>query len=71
MTQSPGSILGLAGTKTRLTPLPIRTVGVRGAARFRQTAGVPPSTQLGVMQATCAEAGADAAVAAAAMKRSP
>jgi hypothetical protein len=50
MMQSPGSIFGFGGTKTRLTPFPIWTVGVRGAARFAQAAGVAPNAQLGVMQ---------------------
>jgi hypothetical protein len=62
--QSPGSILGFAGTNIRLTPLPIKTVGVLGDARLTHAAGVAPNAQLGVMQAVCADAGAESAIPA-------
>ena len=59
MMQSPGSILGFAGVKTR-PPVPMSTVGVRGAARFAQAAGVPPNVQFDVTQSFTANAGASA-----------
>jgi hypothetical protein len=52
-----------------MRPLPIRTVGVRGTARFKQAAGVPPNVQLGVTQTVCADAGATAANVPTATKR--
>jgi hypothetical protein len=69
MMQSPGSIFGFAGRKTRLIPFPIKTVGVRGTARFKHAAGVPARVQLPVMQAVCADAGENPAQAATARAR--
>src|SRR5262245_50734200 len=52
--QPPGSIFGLFGTKTRLTPFPIWTETVRGVACSRHSAGTSPTAQVGVTQAVCA-----------------
>jgi hypothetical protein len=54
--QSPGSIFGFAGVKTS-PPLPNKTVGVRGAARCAQAAGVPPIVQFDVTHSFTASAG--------------
>jgi hypothetical protein len=68
--QSPGSIRGFAGVKTR-PPLPNRTVGVRGAARFAHWIGVPLNEQLVVMQSFTANDGAKAASTPAVTTRTP
>lgn len=67
--QSPGSIFGFAGVKTS-PPLPNRTVGIRGAARCAQAAGIPPSVQFVVTHSFTARAGENAANAVVARARS-
>jgi hypothetical protein len=71
MMQSPGSIFGFDGMKICCSPLPSWTVGVRGVARLRHTAGVVPDAQFGVMQSVCADAGAPTTKSVTATPRRP